>query len=83
MVRFVLPLFLLAAAAPAFADEVTASVLAFDRVDSIIVLEDKSVFNVTNKELIPEDLKAGDTITIIYQSEGDNGVKSIASITKN
>ncbi len=82
MVRFALPVILLAAAAPAFADEVTATVLAFDRVDSIIVLDDKTVFNVTTPEVIPEGLKAGDTITIDFKSEGDSGVATIYSIKK-
>jgi hypothetical protein len=82
MVRFALPLLLFAAAAPAFADELTATVLAYDRVDQIIVLEDKSVFNVPNTEVIPEGLKAGDTITIKYDGDGENGIKSIDSITK-
>ena len=82
MVRFALPLILFAVAAPAFADEVTATVLAFDRVDSIIVLDDKTVFNVTTPDVIPEDLKAGDTITIDFKSDGDNGVTEIYSIEK-
>jgi len=83
MVRFALPLALFVAAAPAFADEVTATVLAFDRVDNVIVLDDKTVFNVTNPEIIPEGLKAGDSVEIIYESDGDNGVKAINSITKS
>lgn len=83
MVRFALPLVLCAAAAPAFADEITATVLAFDRVDHVIVLDDKTVFNVTNPEIIPDGLKAGDTIAIVYVSDGDNGVKAINSITKS
>ncbi|MEW9920893.1 hypothetical protein AB2B41_14860 [Marimonas sp. MJW-29] len=84
MVRFALPLaFLTVAVVPALADEVTGTVLAFDRVDRVIVLDDKSVFNVANVEIVPEGLKAGDTITIDYQSDGENGVKAIRSITKN
>jgi hypothetical protein len=82
MVRFALPVILLAASAPAFADEVTATVIAFDRVDSVIVLDDKTVFNVTTPDVIPDGLKAGDTVTIDYKSDGDNGVTAINSIKK-
>ena len=81
MVRFLLPA-LVVVSAPAFADEVTSKVLAFDRVANIIVLEDKTVFNVTKPEIIPEGLIAGDTIKIDFKNDGDNGVTAIFSISK-
>lgn len=37
---------IIASAIPAFADEVTGTVLAFDRVDNVIVLDDKTVWTV-------------------------------------
>ena len=83
MVRFALPVLLVAISTPVLADEITATVIAFDRVDHVIVLDDKTAFNVAKPEMIPEGLKAGDTITISYTSDGDNGVKSIEAIEKS
>jgi hypothetical protein len=71
----------LALAAPALADDVTSTVTAYDRVDGIIVLADKSVFalDVLTGE-IPPTLSAGDRITIDYEGDED-GVSAINSIT--
>lgn len=74
---------LLILATPVLADEVSGTVLAFDRVDSVIVLQSKAVFTVPNPEVIPADLKAGDTITIVYKSDGDNGLSKVSKITRN
>jgi hypothetical protein len=74
---------LLILATPTLADEVTGTVLAFDRVDSVIVLKSKAVFTVPNADVIPADLKAGDTIKIIYKSDGDNGLSKVSSITRH
>lgn len=82
MVRFVLPSIFLAFAAPAIADEVTGTVLAFDRVDKIIILEDKTVWNVKSPETMPEDLKAGDSVRITFKSEGDSGTTAVNSVVK-
>jgi hypothetical protein len=82
MVRFLIPAVLLLATS-AQADEVTGDVLAFDRVASVIVMEDKSVFTVPNPEVIPADLQAGETVTIVFKTEGENGLTSVQSITRN
>ncbi len=69
-------------AAPVLADEVTDTVLAFDRKAGLIVLVDKTVFTLTKTDAeAPEGLKAGDTVTIVYQSRGDDGVGVIESVT--
>ena len=81
MVRFLITS-LIFAAAPAFADELSGTVIAFDRVDSVIVLEDKSVLTIPNPEIIPEGLVAGDTITVEFKADGDNGYAAFYSITK-
>ena len=47
MVRFLITS-LIFAAAPAFADELSGTVIAFDRVDNVIVLEDNSVLTIPN-----------------------------------
>ena len=81
MVRLLITSLILAAA-PAFADELSGTVIAFDRVDNVIVLEDKSVLTIPNPEIIPEGLIAGDTITVEFKSDGDNGYAAFVSIKK-
>jgi hypothetical protein len=81
MVRFLITSLILAAA-PAFADELSGTVIAFDRIDNVIVLDDKSVLTIPNPEIIPEDLIAGDTITVEFKSDGDNGYGAFVSIKK-
>jgi hypothetical protein len=81
MVRFLISTLILVAA-PAFADELSGTVVAFDRVDNIIVLDDKSVLKIPNPEIIPEGLVAGDTIAVEFKSDGDNGYGRFISIEK-
>ncbi|EAU42634.1 hypothetical protein FP2506_07331 [Fulvimarina pelagi HTCC2506] len=70
-------------ATAAFADSTAGTVAAFDRVDSIIVLTDKSIWDVSSlKDQLPEGLKAGDKINIVYQSAGDSGVGKLVSIKR-
>ena len=70
---------LLAAAlfTPALADETTGEVLAFDRIDHILVLTDKTIWNLGPNLDVPEGLKAGDIVHIVYTSDGDNGVVGV------
>ncbi len=71
------------AAAPALADNTTGTVLAFDRVAKVIVLDDKTIWHIVPADLaLPESLTAGDRITIDFQTNGDNGVGKINSITR-
>jgi len=68
-------------ALPAFADSVTDTVLAFDRQAGVIVLADKSVFSLTASDAMePEGLLAGDTVTITYDSLGEDGYGVIKTI---
>ena len=71
------------AAAPAFADETTGTILAFDRVDGVIVLNDKTVWSLELLDVQPTDLKAGDFVRIMYDTAGEDGLTKIASIEKN
>lgn len=81
--RILLASALLAAATPVMADETTGTVLAFDRVAGIIVMDDKTVFSLELLGDVPvEDLVAGDKVTVIYESAGDNGIAKIDSITR-
>lgn len=72
----------LLAAAPAFADETTGTILAFDRVDWVIVLNDKTVWELAADVAVPEDLAAGDKITLVYETAGEEGLTKIDSVTR-
>lgn len=81
MVRF-LATTLILVAAPAFADELSGTVIAFDRVDNVIILDDKSVLTIPNPEIIPVGLVAGDSITVEFDTNGDNGYGAFKSMKK-
>ncbi|MCB2136775.1 MAG: hypothetical protein KDE08_12665 [Rhodobacteraceae bacterium] len=69
-------------ACPALADETTGTILAFDRVAKIIVLDDKTIWPLGDKTELSPDLVAGDTVTILYVGGGDTGVAGITSILR-
>jgi hypothetical protein len=73
---------LTAFALPALADDTTGTVVAYDRVSHVIVLDDRSIWEVPADFALPTDLIAGDRILIDYQSNGDNGVGKFLSITR-
>lgn len=69
-------------ASPALADSTGGVVVAFDRVDHVLVLDDKTIWDLaTAGDLVPEGLKAGDQVTIQYDSAGDSGVGKITAIS--
>ena len=70
-------------AAPAFADETAGTVLAYDRVAKIVVLDDKTIWPVGEATEVTADLVAGDKVKIIYVGGGDAGVASITSILRS
>ena len=76
------PITIIASAIPAFADEVTGTVLAFDRVDNVIVLDDKTVWTVPAGFALPADLIAGDKITIEFQGAAENGIGDLITISR-
>ena len=80
--RALLAAALLAAATPALADETTGVILAYDRADNVIVLTDRTVWELGAKTLVPADLKAGDTIRIDFEAAGENGIARIDSLEK-
>lgn len=69
-------------AMPALADDTTGTVVAFDRVSNVLVLDDRSVWNIPAEFPMPDDLVAGDVITIDYQSNGDSGVGKLLMIKR-
>jgi hypothetical protein len=82
--RYVLAVVAALAAFPAQAETVTAKVAAFDRVDKILVLDDKTIWTLAgSEEAIPDSLKAGDDVTIEYTSPGEDGVGKITEIVIN
>lgn len=69
-------------ATPALADTTGGVVVAYDRVDHVLVLDDKTVWDLTPAgDLVPEGLSAGDKVTIDYDSAGDSGVGQITAIS--
>lgn len=81
-------LFLLAAIAatsvalPAFADETSGTIVAYDRLANVVVLDDKSFWKIADETLVPSDLKAGDQIKLTFQSDGDNGAKPATKLER-
>jgi hypothetical protein len=69
-------------AAPALADETEGTVLAFDRVANVLVLDDKTVWSLGAKTEVSPDLMAGDVVKIIYVGGGDAGIGPITSVLK-
>ena len=69
-------------AAPVLADETTGLVLAYDRVDHVLVLTDLSVWTLPSEILLPADLGAGDRVVLSYSFEGEDGVSSIDALER-
>lgn len=68
----------------ALADSTAGVVVAFDRVDRVLILDDKTVWDLKPAgDLVPDGLKAGDQVTIEYDSAGDSGVGKITAISVN
>lgn len=68
---------------PVQADSLESTVLAYDRVANIIVIKDKTVWDLDLlKSPLPENLRAGDKIEILYTSNEDDGIRTITSIAR-
>ncbi len=74
---------LTALSTPAFADETTGTIVAYDRLSNVLVLTDNTVWTLDAKTLVPADLKAGDEITLTFESDGDNGAKPATALVRN
>ena len=64
--RTLLAAALLAAASPVFADTATGTVFAYDADAQILVLDDKTIWQLGDKTLVPEELTEGDKIIIDF-----------------
>ncbi|NDW47746.1 hypothetical protein [Ruegeria sp. PrR005] len=67
-------------ATPVLADEVTGTILAYDRVDGLIVLDDKTVWSLEFVAEVPEGLVSGDEVHIVYETAGEDGITKISAI---
>ncbi len=67
---------------PALADETTGTIQAYDRLDHLIVLKDKTVWSLPGALPVPADLKAGDKVRIVYTAAGDSGIIKIDTLTR-
>ncbi|WP_299816903.1 hypothetical protein [uncultured Jannaschia sp.] len=79
--RLPLAVFALLTATPALADEVSGTILAYDRQANVIVFSDRSVWELGDLE-VPEDLEAGDRVTIDFTSAGDSGIGKANALTR-
>ncbi|PTX55752.1 hypothetical protein C8N43_0394 [Litoreibacter ponti] len=70
------------AALPAFADETEGHVLAYDRKAGIIVLTDKTVWEVPGEISLPADLGRGDRVLFEYETAGEDGLTALDAITR-
>lgn len=80
MRKFLFAAALLAAATPSFADETTGVVVAFDRVAQVLVLSDKTIWQIKPETVVPAELAAGAKVKLVYQSAGEEGVSKIDAV---
>ncbi|MBV2360007.1 hypothetical protein KUH32_09490 [Thalassococcus sp. CAU 1522] len=69
-------------AMPVLADETTGRILAFDRVEGLIILTDKTVWSLELMAEPPSDLVSGDMVKITYAAAGEDGITAISAIEK-
>ena len=82
-VPLALLLALVGASAPALADELEGTVLAYDRVANVLVMRDKTVIPLETFEgEPPEDLVAGDRVAVRFDSNEDTGISMVHSVTR-
>ncbi|WP_299836450.1 hypothetical protein [uncultured Jannaschia sp.] len=79
--RLPLAFFALLAATPALADQTTGTILAYDREANVIVFNDRSVWELGDLE-VPDDLEAGERVTIDFTSAGDSGIGKANAVTR-
>jgi hypothetical protein len=65
-------------AARSFADETEGHVMAFDGVANMIVLTDRTVWELGADVTVPSDLASGDRVLPDIISEGEEGVTEIS-----
>ena len=78
--RTLLAAALLAAATPALADTANGTVFAYDAKTNILVLDDKTIWQLGENTIVPDMITAGDKIIIDFTSAGDDGIASVESV---
>lgn len=73
---------MLAAATPVFADTTSGTVVAFDRKANVVVMDDKTIWQLAEKTAVTEELEAGDAVRITFTSLGDDGIASVDAVEK-
>ena len=72
---------LILAALPATAKETSGTVLTFDKAKNIVVLTDKTVWDLRDATTVPADLAAGEKVRIEYVSEGEDCIERTVALT--
>lgn len=69
-------------AAPAFAGETDGTIVAYDRVAKVVVLDDMTIYSLQEGGYqAPAELSAGDEVTVDFVSTGEDGIDNISAIT--
>ena len=69
-------------APPALADETEGEILAYDRLANLLVMRDRTVWQLGSEITVPADLKSGDRVRLVYQTAGEDGVTRIDSLER-
>jgi hypothetical protein len=80
--RFILAALAASIAVPALADQTEGVVEAYDRVSHVIVLTDKTVWQMPGDLSVPADMGRGDRVLIEFTSAGENGITGIRGLTR-
>lgn len=77
-----LALLVAGSAAPSLADETTGLILAYDRQANILILTDKTVWELPGELAVPADLGHGDRVILAYESAGEDGLTAITELKR-
>lgn len=78
--RTLLALAFLAVATPVVADTASGTVLSYDKQLNLLILDDKTIWQLGDDTIVPPSLITGDRIVIDFTSAGDDGVASVESV---
>ena len=69
-------------ATPALADEMTGEILAYDRLANLIVMRDRTIYELPGELAVPADLQSGDRVRIDFAPGGEDGFGEIRSVER-
>lgn len=67
---------------PALADETEGEILAYDRLANLIVMRDRTVWQLGAEVTVPADLKSGDRVRLVFRAAGEDGVTGVDSLER-